>query len=74
MNAPKMPASPRLEPRAAELVAVSASLQFIVLGCRVTPPFTELRQMLPVGAIDLGLHLGMPALDQDREFADQPSS
>ena len=29
--------------------------------------------MLLVDAIDLGLHLGMPALDYDREFADQPS-
>ena len=29
--------------------------------------------MLPVNAIDLGLHLGMPALDQDRELTDQPS-
>ena len=29
--------------------------------------------MLLVDAIDLGLHLGMPALDQDREFTDQPS-
>ena len=52
---------------------VSASLQSIVLRCRVTPPFTELRQMLLVDAIDLGLHLGMPTLDQDGEFADQPS-
>ena len=52
---------------------VSASLQSIVLRCRVTPPFAELGQMLPVNAIDLGLHLGIPALDQDGEFADQPS-
>ena len=29
--------------------------------------------MLPVNAIDLGVHLGMPALDQDRELTDQPS-
>ena len=29
--------------------------------------------MLPANAIDLGLHLGMPALDQDRELTDQPS-
>ena len=29
--------------------------------------------MLLVDAINLGLHLGMPALDQDRDFADQPS-
>ena len=29
--------------------------------------------MLPVNAIDLGLHLGMPALDQDGELTDQPS-
>ena len=29
--------------------------------------------MVPIDAIDLGLHLWMPALDQDREFADQPS-
>ena len=35
--------------------------------------FAELGQMLPVNAIDLGLHLGMPALDQDRELTDQPS-
>jgi hypothetical protein len=33
----------------------------------------ELRQTLPVDAIDLGLHLGMPALDQDGEFTDQPA-
>ena len=45
----------------------------IVLRCRITPPFAELRQMLLVDAINLGLHLGMPALDQDRELADQPS-
>ena len=25
-----------------------------------------------VDAMDLGLHLGMPALDQDGEFTDQP--
>jgi hypothetical protein len=43
------------------------------LRCRVTLPFAELRQTLLVDAINLGLHLGMPALDQDREFADQPS-
>ena len=29
--------------------------------------------MLLVDAIDLGLQLGMPALDQDRELTDQPS-
>jgi hypothetical protein len=29
--------------------------------------------MLLVDAMDLGLHLGMPALDQDGEFTDQPS-
>jgi hypothetical protein len=34
----------------------------IVLRCRVTPPFAELRQMLLVDAVDLGLHLGMPAV------------
>jgi hypothetical protein len=34
--------------------------QSIVLRCRVTLPFAELRQMLLVDAIDLGLHLGMP--------------
>ena len=28
--------------------------------------------MLLVDAIDLGLHFGMPALDQDGEFTDQP--
>ena len=44
----------------------------IVLRCRVTV-FAELRQMLLVDAINLGLHLGMPALDQDRELTDQPS-
>ena len=33
----------------------------------------ELRQMLLVDAIDLNLHLGMPALHQDGEFADQSS-
>jgi hypothetical protein len=52
---------------------VSAFPQSIVLRCRVTLPFSELRQMLLVDAINLGLHLGMPVLDQDREFADQPS-
>ena len=52
---------------------VSASLQSIVLRGRVTPPFAELGQMLLVNAINLGLHLGMPALDQDRELTDQPS-
>src|SRR4051794_12060779 len=51
----------------------SAFPQSIVLRCRVTPLFAELCQMLLVDAINLGLHLGMPALDQDREFADQPS-
>ena len=45
----------------------------IVLRCRVTPPFAELRQMLLVNAVDLGLHLGMPALDQDGEFTHQPA-
>ena len=35
--------------------------------------FYELRQMFLVDAINLGLYLGMPALDQDGEFADQPS-
>jgi hypothetical protein len=35
----------------------------------VTPPFAERRQMLLVNAINLGLHLGMPALDEDGEFA-----
>ena len=30
-----------------------------------------LRQMLLVDAIDLGLYLGMPALDQDGEFTHQ---
>jgi hypothetical protein len=73
VNAPKMPASPRLEPRAAELVAVSAFPQSIVLHCRVTLPFAELRQTLLLDAIDLDLHLGMPALDQDGEFTDQPA-
>ena len=34
---------------------------------RITAAFAELRQMPPVNAIHLGLHLGMPALDQDRE-------
>ena len=29
--------------------------------------------MLFVDAIDLGLHLWRPALDQDGEFADQPA-
>jgi hypothetical protein len=43
------------------------------LRCWVTLPFAERRQMLLVDAIDLGLNLGMPALDQDGEFADQPS-
>jgi hypothetical protein len=43
------------------------------LRCRVTPPFAERREMFLVDAIDLGLDLGMPALDQDGEFADQPS-
>jgi len=38
------------------------SPQSIVLRCRVTPPFAELRQMLLVDEIDPGLHLGMPAL------------
>jgi hypothetical protein len=52
---------------------VSAFPQSIVLRCRVTPPFAELRQMLLVDAIDLGLHLGMPALDRDGEFTHQPS-
>ena len=52
---------------------VSASLQSIELRGRVTPPFTELGQMLPVNAMDLGLHLGMPALDKNRELTDQPS-
>ena len=52
---------------------VSAFPQSIVLRCRVTLPFAELRQMLLVDEIDPGLHLGMPALDQDGEFADQPS-
>ena len=37
------------------------------------PPFPELDQMLSVAAIDLGLHVEMPTLDQDGEFADQPS-
>ena len=59
---------PRLEPGAAGLVGVSASLQSIVLRCRDMPPFAELRQTLLVDAIDLGLHLRMPALDQDGEF------
>jgi hypothetical protein len=45
------------------------ALQSIVLRCRVTLPFAELRQMLLVDAINLGLHLGMFALDQDRECA-----
>jgi len=49
------------------------SPQSIVLRCRVTPPFAELRQMLLVDEIDPGLHVGVPALDQEREFADQPS-
>ena len=63
---------PRLEPGAAGLVGVSASLQSIVLRCRVMPPFAELRQTLLVDAIDLGLHLRMPALDQDGEFPPGP--
>ena len=50
---------------------VSAFPQSIVLRCRVALPFAELRQMLLVDAINLGLHLGMPALDEDGEFADQ---
>jgi len=29
--------------------------------------------MFLVDAIDLGLHLGMPALDEDGEFTNQPS-
>jgi hypothetical protein len=37
--------------------------QSIVLRCRVTPPFAELRQMLLVDAVDLGLHLGISALE-----------
>ena len=37
------------------------------------PPFAELRQMLLVDAIDLGLHLGMPALDHDGKFTHQPA-
>jgi hypothetical protein len=45
----------------------------IVLRCRVTPPFAELRQMLLVNAVNLGLHLGMPALDQDGEFTHLPA-
>ena len=42
-----------------------AFLPTLDLMARVAGPhcsFTELRQMLPVNAIDLGLHLGMPAL------------
>ncbi len=46
--------------RAAGLVFVSGFPQSI----DITPPlFAELRQMLLVDAIDLGLHLGMPALE-----------
>ena len=55
------------------VLPVSAFPQSIVLHCRVTLPFAELRQMFLVEAIDLGLHLGMPALDQDGEFTHQPS-
>jgi hypothetical protein len=47
--------------------------QSIVLGRPVTPLFAELRQMLLVDEIDPGLHVGMPALDQDREFTHQPA-
>ena len=52
---------------------MSAFPQSIVLRCRVTLPFAELRQMLLEDAIDLSLHFGMPAFDQHGEFADQPS-
>jgi hypothetical protein len=45
----------------------------IVLRSRVTPPLADRRQMFLVDAINLGLHLGMPALAQDGEFAGQPS-
>ena len=46
----------------------------IVLRCRVTPPLAELRQTLPVDAIDLGLHLRMPALDRSRPPPQQSRS
>ena len=60
-------------PSGAGLVYVSGCQQSIVLRCRVTPPFAELRQMLLVDAIDLGLHIGMPTFEYYREFADQSS-
>ena len=52
---------------------LAASPLSILLRFRVMLPFAELRQMFLVEAIDLGLHLGMPALDQDGEFTHQPS-
>jgi len=65
-----------IERGAPKLVSPSAGTrrkQSIVLLCRVTLPFAEFRQMLLVDAIDLGLHLGMPALDQDGECTHQSS-
>jgi hypothetical protein len=65
-----LPASPWLEPRAAGLFLCRLS-QNQSLRCRVTPPIAELRQMLLVD--DLACTSGVPALDQEREFADHPS-
>jgi hypothetical protein len=64
-----------IERGAPKLVSPSAGTrrkQSIVLRCRVTA-FYELCQMFLVDAIDLGLHLGMPALDQDGECTHQSS-
>ena len=52
----------RMSPRLSAAGAHGVAFPSIVLRCRVTPPFAELRQMLLVDAIDLGLHLGMNSL------------
>ena len=71
-----LPVSPKLTRW--RVLPVSAFPQSIALRCRVTPPFTELRQMLPVGATPENIlrpqHVQIALLQKTcGQFAERPS-